>query len=128
MRIVIVTGLYPPEVGGPATHAADLAAELSGRSHEVTVLTLGRDEPVARDQTVVWFSRDRPWPVRTAQAVAWLVRNRHRYDVVYATGLPHVAVPGARLARRPVVVKVVGDLAWERGRLLRLTSLTFEEF
>ena len=28
MRVAIVTGIFPPDVGGPATHASDLAAEL----------------------------------------------------------------------------------------------------
>jgi hypothetical protein len=29
--VVIVTGIYPPDIGGPATHAADLYEELRNR-------------------------------------------------------------------------------------------------
>ena len=43
MRIVLVTGIHPPDIGGPATHIADLAAELGERGHEITVLTLTDD-------------------------------------------------------------------------------------
>ena len=28
LRVVVVTGIFPPDIGGPATHAADLADEL----------------------------------------------------------------------------------------------------
>ena len=77
---------------------------------------------------VVRFPRAWPWPLRMAAVSAWLVRNAMRYDVVYATGLQPAAVAGARLAGRPVVVKVVGDLAWERGRRLGLTRAGFDAF
>ena len=35
-------------------------------------------------------------------------------DVVYATGLTAIVVSAGRLIRRPVIVKVAGDPAWER--------------
>jgi len=128
MRVIITTGLFPPDIGGPATHASDLADELRSRGHDVTVLTLGTARRTVRGPGFVSYPRSRPWPVRSAQGVAWLVRNRRRYDVVYATGLPQVAVPGSRLARRPVVLKIVGDVAWERGRLGGHTTDDFGVF
>ena len=30
MRIVVTTSIFPPDIGGPATHADDLASELRG--------------------------------------------------------------------------------------------------
>ena len=47
---------------------------------------------------------------------------------MYATGLDLPAVAGARLARRPVALKVPGDRAWERGRRLGLTQVGFDAF
>jgi len=128
MRIVIVSGIYPPDIGGPATHASDLRGELARRGHEVTVLTLWDGEGTDHGSDVVRFPRAWPWPLRLAAVSGWLVRNATRYDVVYATGLQPAAVAGARLAGRPVVVKVVGDLAWERGRRLGLTRAGFDAF
>jgi glycosyltransferase involved in cell wall biosynthesis len=128
MRIVIVSGIYPPDIGGPATHASDLRGELARRGHEVTVLTLWDGEGTDPGPDVIRFPRAWPWPLRLAAVSAWLVRNATRYDVVYATGLQPAAVAGARLAGRPVVVKVVGDLAWERGRRLGLTRAGFDAF
>lgn len=127
MRVALVTGIFPPDIGGPATHAADLAAELRRRGHEVTVLTL-TDGARSTGAGLVRFPRRWPWPVRLAAVTAWLVRHRRRYEVVYATGLHPAAVAGARLARRPVVVKVVGDPAWERATRLGLESSSFEAF
>jgi glycosyltransferase involved in cell wall biosynthesis len=60
--------------------------------------------------------------------ISWLVRNRRRYDVIYATGLHVPAVIGARLAGRPVVVKIVADPAWERASCLGLVDDDFETY
>ncbi|MEW6155097.1 MAG: glycosyltransferase family 4 protein [Actinomycetota bacterium] len=127
MRIVVCTGLFPPDIGGPATHAADLTAELRARGHGVTVLTLGRGDEGA-EPGVVRHRRSTPWPVRAVAGIWWLVRHRRSYDLVYATGQHLVAVPGARLAGRPVVLKIVGDVAWERGRERGLVDCSFEDF
>jgi glycosyltransferase involved in cell wall biosynthesis len=127
MRIIVVSGIYPPDIGGPATHASALLAELLSRGHDAQVLTLG-EEGVADTNRVTRLARRRWWPFRSAAIVIWLRRHRREFEVVYATGLPLPAVVGARLARRPVVLKIVGDHAWERGRRLGVTSLSFDDF
>jgi glycosyltransferase involved in cell wall biosynthesis len=128
MRIALVTGIFPPDIGGPATHSADLREELSRLGHTVTVVTLWDGHGVATHPGLVRFPRRWPWPARMAAVMAWLMTNRNWYEVVYATGLQPAAVAGTRLARRPVVVKVVGDAAWERGRRLGLTGYDFDQF
>ncbi len=128
VKVLVVSGIYPPDIGGPATHAFDLVAELGRRGHRVGVLTL-RDEAVPpHPANVTAFPRRWPWPVRYAVGLVWLVSHRGEYDVVYATGTSALAVVGSRLARRPVVLKVPGDPAWERSRRRGLTDLGFEEF
>lgn len=128
MRIALVTGIFPPDIGGPATHAADLREELARREHRVTVVTLWDGPATDHVPGLVRFPRRWPWPLRLAAVTRWLLQHRDRYDVVYATGLHVAAVAGARLAGRPVVVKVVGDEAWERGRRQGLTDQDFEAF
>jgi len=125
LRAVIVSGIYPPDIGGPATHARDLAIALRRRGHAVTVLTLGCGP---REAGVVRVPRSWPWPMRLMVVFLWLLVRRRRYDVVYATGLEVPAVWGCRVAGRPVVVKVVGDPAWERGRRLGVVSSDFEAY
>ena len=39
MKILIVTGIFEPEIGGPAEYTPKLAAGLFERGHEVKVLT-----------------------------------------------------------------------------------------
>lgn len=125
---MVVTGIFPPDIGGPATHTADLRAELRQRGDDVTVVTLtDEDTPVVTDD-IVRFPRSWPSSLRHAAVALWLFAHRGEFDAVYATGMHPAAVAGAHLAGRPVVVKVVGDPAWERGRRLGLTTIDFESF
>ena len=66
MRVLVVTGIFPPDIGGPATHAADVSAELTDRGHDVTVLTLTDAHRTARHDNVVRFPRSWAWPLRSA--------------------------------------------------------------
>src|SRR5262249_62282366 len=40
LRVCIITGIFPPDIGGPATYVPHIAAALAERGHRITVLTL----------------------------------------------------------------------------------------
>ena len=44
MKIVLATGIYPPETGGPATFVPAFARELQRRGYGVTVVTYGTEQ------------------------------------------------------------------------------------
>ena len=47
MKVTVVSGIWPPDVGGPAAHAPALARFLVGRGHEVEVVTTADTAPAA---------------------------------------------------------------------------------
>lgn len=106
MRLLVATPLYPPEPGGPATYAKLLESELPKE---------GIQTALAKFSSV----RKLPKLVRHLAYFLTLLRAGRDADVILAldpvsTGLP--AALAARLLRKPFVVKVVGDYAWEQGR------------
>lgn len=128
MRIAIVTGIFPPDIGGPATHANDLRRALAEQGHEATVVTQWDGPELGETADLVRFPRRWPWLLRMAAVAGWIATSERRFDAVYATGMHAEAVLGARLAGLPVVVKIVGDPVWERASRLKLTSEGFEAF
>jgi glycosyltransferase involved in cell wall biosynthesis len=113
VKVVVVSGIWPPDPGGPASHAPALADFLAERGHDVQVVTTATAEPTQRRYPVHWAQRRSP--LRHAQA-ARLVREVARgADVVYATSMIRRAAIGSRLARRPLVVKLVSDEVFERA-------------
>jgi glycosyltransferase involved in cell wall biosynthesis len=126
MRVVFLTGIWPPDLGGPATHGPDFAAFLRDRGHSVHVVTMGDSEPTERPVPVESVSRSRPFPVRyPAVAVKGFRLARHA-DVVYATAT--YAASAVAALRRPLVVKLVSDPAYERAWRYGLYRDSLESF
>jgi glycosyltransferase involved in cell wall biosynthesis len=124
-RVAILTGIFPPDIGGPATSVPDLAHALLSENHDVFVITLGIDtSPRPSDPCpVIRIPRHQPHAKRTWAVVRSVLHSRP--DIVLANGLH---VESALLPRVDVVQKVVGDWAWERARNAGTTDLDLEEF
>jgi glycosyltransferase involved in cell wall biosynthesis len=116
VNVLVVSGIWPPDVGGPASHAPELAAFLAARGHGVEVVTTADARPAPEQYPVDYVSRQLPQGIRHAAVGARVARRARRADVVYATSMTRRAVVGAAVARRPVVVKVTADEAYERAR------------
>jgi glycosyltransferase involved in cell wall biosynthesis len=128
VRVVVVSGIWPPDVGGPASHAPALAEALLGRGHGVEVVTTADREPATRPYPLRWVSRARPAALRHLAVVRAVRRAARAADCVYATSMVRRAAVGAALARRPLVVKLVADEAFERERRSHRFAGTLEEF
>ena len=116
MNAAIVTGIWPPDVGGPASHAPEVADYLLDRGHAVRVLTTAGRAPEPLPYPVRWVSRRLPVGVRHAAGTAAVAHEARRADVVYSTGMFGRTLAGATAARRPFVVKLTADPAFERAR------------
>ena len=106
MKILIATGVYPPESGGPATYSKLLEERLPALGFEVSVL-----------------------PFRTVRHLPKLIRHVayffkcyslvRRADIVLALDTVSVGLPAAlaaKLAGKKFMVRVPGDYAWEQAR------------
>jgi glycosyltransferase involved in cell wall biosynthesis len=126
VRVVVVSGIWPPDPGGPASHAPALADFLTERGHAVEVVTTAEAAPEQRPYRVSWAPRRSR--LRHARATA-LVRTRARdSDVVYATSMIRRAAIGSRLAGTPLVVKLVSDEVFERAMRSGRFEGTLDEF
>lgn len=115
MHILLATGIYPPDIGGPATYAKHLAEELQKKGYEVTVVTYGRQ--VTSDK----------WKVESVSLRGNVLSRWMRYakalrrygetaDVVIALSSVSVGVPLliARLKKPRKILRLGGDFFWER--------------
>jgi glycosyltransferase involved in cell wall biosynthesis len=128
MRIVFLTGIWPPDVGGPATHGPDFARFLRDRGHDVQVVTMGDTAPSELPVPVHWVKRGLPFVVRYPLVAAGAARRARRADVIYATATYAAAAAASAASRRPLVAKLVSDPAYERAWRYGLFRGTLEEF
>jgi glycosyltransferase involved in cell wall biosynthesis len=128
VKVLIVSGIWPPDVGGPASHAPELAEFLRGRGHDVEVVTTAPSAPAATPYPLRWTSRRLPVGARHVHATALVARLARRAEVVYSTGMIGRSALGAVLARTPLVLKLTSDPAYERSLRYRLHTAGLEEF
>ena len=115
MKIVLATGVYPPELGGPATYTKALARELQSKGVAVSVVTFGDGE-----------SSD-PWNVKRVSRIGgplirWLRYSRalkseaSDVDIVLAFSSISVGIPVALagLKKPKKILRLGGDFFWER--------------
>ena len=124
MKLVIATPLYPPEIGGPATYAKLLFDGLP---------KMGKSDFPKIEVEVVKFSEVRHLPkiVRHYAYYRRVLKAVRGADVVLALDPVSVGLPAmlaARRAKKPFVVKIVGDYAWEQGRQRFGVTVTLDEF
>lgn len=128
MKVVVVSGIWPPDVGGPASHAPEVAAFLQACGDELRVVTTADAPPAPEAYPVTWVSRRRPPGVRHTEVVARVAAAARAADVVYATSMAGRSGAATALARRPLVLKVVADPAFERARRSGLFTGSLQEF
>ncbi|MCR6629433.1 MAG: glycosyltransferase family 4 protein [Magnetospirillum sp.] len=132
MNVLFVTGIFPPDLGGPATYVPAMASALQHRGHRiVAVVTLaerGAESGSPWPYPVVRLPRRQWRPVRMVRTIATITRLARDADVIYLNGLVLEGIVASRLAGRPSVVKVVGDLIWEKARNAAATTLTIDAF
>lgn len=118
MRILIATGLYPPDIGGPATYSKFLAEGLPRHGHSVDVIAF-------RDVR-------KYWPVVRHIALFFTIVDRGRNaDCIYAQDTFSVGLPSALaniFLRKKFVVRVPGDHVWEQGTARFGVTTPLEKF
>jgi glycosyltransferase involved in cell wall biosynthesis len=131
LRILIITGIFPPDIGGPATYVPQITTALAGLGHQVTVLTLS--DQLDHDDSAYSFPVKRLprkdfklW--RWFRAIAQIMHLGRQADVLFVNGLALEAVVANISLRKPLVQKVVGDLAWEQASNRGWVADAFEAF
>ena len=118
MKVLIATGLYPPEIGGPATYSKILHDSLPQKGIEVQVIPF---------RTVKRF----PKVIRHIAYALAVFREGRKVDCIYAQDPISVGLPSAIVAwilRKPFILKMVGDYAWEQSTQRYGFSGTIESF
>jgi glycosyltransferase involved in cell wall biosynthesis len=126
VRVLVVSGIWPPDVGGPASHAPEVAEFLLAHGHEPHVVISADRAPAREAYPVDWI--DRASPVRHLRAFRRIAALAKRADVVYTTGMFVRSGGGSLAAHTPYVVKLTADPGFERARRRGLTHASLAGF
>lgn len=130
-RILLVTNIFPPLIGGPATFADRLGHVLGNRGHAVTVVcsSNGRSDPgdAARPFRVVRVSTANRYAYEANVRVA-LVRQFLIHRRILVAGLEPYVLDAVRVVPRSYILRVPGDTVWESARNYGVATDSFDDF
>ena len=130
MRTLITTGIYPPDIGGPATFVPKLAKELELNGDIPIVVSLKpedfKEELPTYPLYLVGRSKNRVF--RLLMTFKTVLINAARADRIFSNGLYIEAGLSAFVFRKRAIAKLVGDPIWEKCRNQGLTSENILDF
>lgn len=116
MKIVLATGIYPPDIGGPATYVKALAEELRKRDCAVQIVTYGELGVGSRESGVEYVSKSGNMFTRWQRYAQKLKEIGHDADVIIAFSSVSSGVPLflSNLKKPKRILRLGGDFFWER--------------
>lgn len=130
-KILLITNIFPPVIGGPATFIDRLGHALVQKGFHVTVIC---------SSATRWHESDASRPFRVHRIVSRtqielvvkmlpvMVWEMLRHNKVLVNGNEFIAWLGARIVRRSYILKIVGDTVWETARNYGVTALDILDF
>ncbi len=130
MRILITTPIWPPETGGPATYTKELAQRLKSR-YQITILAFADEPEIIDGVRLVSISKKTSLLIRQMRYLKAAMTLGKKADLRYAQNAMAAGVPSviaARLLNKPLILKFVGDNAWESAFRNGQTKKLLEDF
>ena len=103
MKILIATGIYPPQIGGPAQYAKEIKEALKKLGDEVEVCTYGAEKKL-------------PTGLRHMVFLGKILPAYFKADYIIVLDTFSVALPvylASFIFNKPYIVRVGGDFLWE---------------
>ncbi|HDH03972.1 MAG TPA: hypothetical protein ENH22_00430 [Candidatus Campbellbacteria bacterium] len=118
MKILICTGIYPPDIGGPAKYAKNLREEFLRRGHKVEVLAYGLEKKL-------------PLGIRHCFYFLRVLLNLPNTDLIialdmFSTGFP--AILAGKIFSKKTILRVGGDFLWETYVEATGSLIAFKDF
>ena len=130
MNILITVGIFPPDIGGPASFVPKISDFLIKNGHDVKIICLSEDKNIhIEDQlNVIRIRRSNILPIRWLKTIYQIIKNGIKSDLIFVNGLGIESAVANILLRKRIIRKIVGDPVWERAYNQKKTLDTFDNF
>ena len=129
--ILLITGIFPPDSGGPSKFALEFGEWASRRNLEVSVCTYSDSQELVANVNKISATRilrSYNLPYRYSLMIRSIGRNQSKTKSILAVGAFLETYIASIFYRFSYTVKVPGDIVWERARNNQVTELNIAEF
>lgn len=131
-KILLITNIYPPQIGGPSTFINQFARFLAGKGHRVTVVCVSeKKHPELDNKENFLVKRITPGRLKIQFHIRkWGILTRYilTNNKILVNGLEAESSAVCTFFKKKYILKIVGDWAWEYARNNSLTHLNIDEF
>ena len=115
MNILITTGIFPPDVGGPAKFVPLIADNLS-KNHVLNVITLSEESNNIDEfeYGILRISRKQNKLYRFLKTVMLIIKEGRKVNIIFVNGLWLEVYIANLFLRKKTIRKIVGDPVWEK--------------
>ena len=131
MRVLVTVGIFPPDIGGPATFVPKIAKYFQDElNYEIEILTLSdnKNSNINDDFSVKRIDRNLPIIYRWLKTIFTIYKLGGNKDLIFVNGLGTEVTIANIFLKKKIIRKIVGDPAWERAYSKAKISESFDEF
>ena len=131
MRVLVTVGIFPPDIGGPATFVPKIAKYFQDElNYEIEILTLSdnKNSNINDDFSVKRIDRNLPIIYRWLKTIFTIYKLGKNKDLIFVNGLGTEATIANIFLNKKIIRKIVGDPVWERAYSKARISESFDEF
>jgi glycosyltransferase involved in cell wall biosynthesis len=131
VNVLLLTGIFPPDLGGPATFNSKFAYWAVQQDFQIRVLTYShskKSEPDDIKFRITRINRNQNIAIRYLKMILCIILHGLQSDVILANGCFIELSISKLFLTRPVITKIPGDPLWERARNNGETKLGLREF
>jgi len=131
MRVLVTVGIFPPDIGGPATFVPKIANYFQNDlNYEIEILTLSDSKNLdIRDNfSVKRIDRSLPIIYRWFKTIFTIYKLGKNKDIIFVNGLGTETTIANIFLKKKIIRKIVGDPVWERAYNKGKVSENFDEF
>ena len=131
MRVLVTVGIFPPDIGGPATFVPKIAKYFQDElNYEIEILTLSdnKNSNINDDFSVKRIDRNLPIIYRWLKTIFTIYKLGKNKDLIFVNGLGTETTIANIFLKKKIIRKIVGDPVWERTYSKAKVSESFDEF
>ena len=131
MRVLVTVGIFPPDIGGPATFVPKIAKYFQDElNYEIEILTLSdnKNSNINDDFSVKRIDRNLPIIYRWLKTIFTIYKLGKNKDLIFVNGLGTETTIANIFLKKKIIRKIVGDPVWERTYSKAKISESIDEF
>ena len=130
MNILITVGIFPPDIGGPASFVPKISDFLIENGHNVKIICLSEVGNIHTEDNldVIRIKRSNNLPIRWIKTIYQIVKNGIRSDLIFVNGLGVESAIANLILQKQLIRKIVGDPVWERAYNKKRITESFDDF